>query len=151
MTNFILFLGIVLGLGFAIYDQIIMPKLKGETRRSVELQRQAGIDVWISIGLIVLTIVQGVQSGIEPFTLFLLAMMIVLFAYLAFFRAPRLLLKASGFFFGNVFFDYAKIKQINLADKQILVIDLHSGRRLLVRIKHANDVEKVVNFFGGYQ
>lgn len=151
MTNFILLLGITLCLGYAVYDQLIMPKRKGSTKLAVELQRQAGIDVWISVGLIVLTIAQGIQSGIEPFTLFLLASCIILCIYLAFFRSPRLLLKQDGFFFGNIFFDYQKIQQINLADQQILVIDLKSGRRLLVRIKHANDVEKVVNFFGGYK
>ena len=151
MTNVILLLGITIGLGYAVYDQLIMPKLKGSTKLAVELQRQAGVDVWISVGLIVLTIAQGVQSGIAPFTLFLLALCILLCIYLAFFRSPRLLLKQDGFFFGNLFFDYRNIRQINLADQQILVIDLTSGRRLLVRIKHANDVENVVNFFGGYQ
>ncbi|MBF0784138.1 DUF986 domain-containing protein [Muribacter muris] len=151
MTNAILLLGILAGFAYALYDQILMDRLKGENRLSVELQRQAGIDVWISVGLIILTVINSLQTGIEPLTLFLLAICILLCLYLAFFRSPRLILKQQGFFFANVYFDYAKIRQINLADKQILVIDLHNGRRLLVRIKQQSDVERVVNFFGGYQ
>lgn len=151
MTNFILILGILCCLAYAIYDQVVMDRLQGKTALAIELQRQAGIDVWISIGLIALTIVQGLQTGISSLTLFLLVSGILLCVYLAFFRTPRLLLKQKGFFFGNIFFRYQTIKQINLADQQILVIDLASGRRLLVRIKHAQDVENVVNFFGGYK
>lgn len=151
MTNAILIFIILLGFAYAIYDQIIMDKRYGETHLKIELKHQTGIDVWLSVGLIVLTIVQGVQSGIEAFTLFLLAICILLAIYLTFFRTPRLLLKQTGFFFANFFFDYRKIKQINLTPQQILVIDLESGRRLLVRIKQQEDIEKVVNFFGGYR
>lgn len=151
MTNFILLLGIVLAFAYAIYDQVIMDKRHGKTQLAVVLKRQGGVDMWISIGLIVLTIAQGVQSGIAPFTLFLLVFCIVLAVYIAFIRTPRLLLKANGFFFGNLFFDYSQIRQINLAEGQILVIDLQNGRRLFVRIKQAQDVAHVVNFFGGYK
>lgn len=151
MTNAILLFGILVGFAYAVYDQVLMDRLKGKNRLSIELQRQAGVDVWISVGLIVLTIINSIQIGIAPFTLFLLAMCIVLCLYLAFFRSPRLLLKEKGFFFGNFYFDYRQIHQINLADNQILVVDLHNGRRLLVRIKQQADVEKAVHFFGGYQ
>ncbi len=151
MTNSILFIGIVLCFAFAIYDQVVMDKLKGQTKLTVPLQRQAGLDSGILIGLIVLSIIQGIQIGIEPLTLYLLVTCIILCVYSAFIRFPRLLLKEQGFFFGNIYFDYSKVKQINLAENNILVIDLNSGRRLLVRIKQQDDVEKVVQFFGGYK
>ncbi len=128
-----------------------MDKLKGKTVLTVELKRQAGLDSGILIALIVLIIVQGIQTGIEPLTLYLLATCIILVVYSAFIRFPRLLLKENGFFFGNIYFTYSKVKQINLADNQILVMDLNNGRRLLVRIKKQDDVEKVVSFFGGYK
>ncbi|WP_018652373.1 DUF986 family protein [Actinobacillus capsulatus] len=151
MTNIILFIGIAAVLAFAIYDQVIMPKLKGETKLTVQLQRQVKGDAWILIGLITLTMVYGVQNGIESLTIYLLAFSIILCVYVTFLRSPRLLLKEQGFFFANVFFEYANIHQINLAQSQIIVIDLKSGRRLLVRIQTPEDIEKVVNFFGGYK
>ncbi|AIZ80261.1 DUF986 family protein [Actinobacillus equuli] len=151
MTNIILLIGIAAVLAFAIYDQVIMPNLKGETKLTVQLQRQVKGDAWILIGLITLTMVYGVQNGIESLTIYLLAFSIILCVYVTFLRSPRLLLKEQGFFFANVFFEYANIHQINLAQSQIIVIDLKSGRRLLVRIQTPEDIEKVVNFFGGYK
>lgn len=151
MTNIILLIGIAGVLAFAIYDQVIMPKRKGETKLVVHLQPQVKGDAWILIGLIILTIVHGVQNGIESLTIYLLVFSMILCIYVTFLRSPRLLLKEQGFFFANVFFEYASIHQINLAQSQILVIDLKSGRRLLVRIQTPEDIEKVVNFFGGYK
>ncbi|WGE63135.1 DUF986 family protein [Actinobacillus equuli subsp. haemolyticus] len=151
MTNIILLIGIAAVLAFAIYDQVIMPKLKGKTKLTVQLQRQVKGDAWILIGLITLTMVYGVQNGIESLTIYLLAFSIILCVYVTFLRSPRLLLKEQGFFFANVFFEYANIHQINLAQSQIIVIDLKSGRRLLVRIQTPEDIDKVVNFFGGYK
>ncbi|WP_150540259.1 DUF986 family protein [Actinobacillus vicugnae] len=151
MTNLILLIGIIGILAFAIYDQVIMPKLKGETKLTVVLQPQVKGDAWILIGLISLSIIYGVQNGIEALTIYLLVFSIILCVYITFLRSPRLLLKEQGFFFANVFFEYTNIHQINLAESQIIVIDLKSGRRLLVRIQAPEDVEKVVNFFGGYK
>lgn len=151
MTNFILLLGIFLAFAYAVYDQVIMDKCHGKNQLVVPLKRQGSVDMWISIGLMVLTIVQGIQSGITLATLFLLVFCILLCVYIAFLRQPRLLLKRTGFFFGNLFFDYQQIRQLNVADEQILVIDLHSGRRLLVRIAQKQDLDSVVNFFGGYK
>lgn len=151
MTNLALIIAIVAVIAFAIYDQVIIPKRKGETKLSVQLQRQVKGDAWILIGLIALSILYGIQNGIAPLTLYLLVFAIILCVYSAFLRAPRLLLKETGFFFGNIFFEYQNIAQINLAEQQILVIDLKSGRRLLVRIQDAEDIKKVVNFFGGYK
>ncbi len=102
------------------------------------------------IGLIILSISYGVQNQIQPFTLYLLATCIILSVYLTFFRSPRLLLKQHGFFFANVFFNYNKIYQVNIAegkaDEKILVIDLHSGRRLLAYVENAEDLQQVVDF-----
>lgn len=151
MTNAILILGILAALCFALYDQIIMPNRFGETRLTILLQKQAKADSWILIGLFALSLIYGIQNGISAFTLYLLGFAILVTIYLAFLRSPRLLLKQKGFFFGNVFFEYQHIAQINLAENQILVIDMKRGRRLLVRIENKEDVEKVVQFFGGYK
>ena len=78
-------------------------------------------------------------------------MSVILVIYSSFLRKPKLLLKERGFFLSAFYIDYQRISQINLADKQKLVINLSNGRRLFIPIKHLQDVEKVVNFFGGYK
>ena len=85
------------------------------------------------------------------FTLFLIATVVILAVYAAFIRSPQLLLKPSGFFYGNIYFGYDKIHQINLADDNIIVIDLKSGRRLLVMPENQQETEQIIAFFGGYR
>lgn len=151
MTNTILFLFILLSLLFAVYDQILMDRLKGPTKLTIILKKQKTIDTWLLIGLIILSIGYGVQNQISAFTLYLLSTCIILAVYLAFFRSPRLLLKQNGVFFANIYFNYAKIYQINIAEintnEKVLVIDLHGGRRLLAQPENEKDLQSVVNFF----
>ncbi|AUI67038.1 MULTISPECIES: DUF986 family protein [Glaesserella] len=151
MTNILLVLIICFSLLYVIYDQLIMDKLKGKTILTIRLARQAGIDSGILIFLIVVTLFQGLQNGIASSTVFLLFGCIVLAVYSAFIRYPRLLLKEQGFFFGNIYFLYSNIAQINLSEQRVLVIDLKNNKRLYVRIQKENDIEKVVAFFGGYK
>ena len=151
MTDIILIIGVILALAYAIYEQIFQPKLKGETKLSVELKSQTKLDAWILMGLIGLTIAQGVQTGISAFTLFLLGMSVLLVIYTTFFRKPRLLFKEKGFFFGIFYIEYRKIRTIDLAEGQVFVVDLGTNKPLLLRIKNADDVEKVVKLFGGYK
>ncbi|QLB41994.1 DUF986 domain-containing protein [Mannheimia pernigra] len=151
MTNTILFLFILLSLLFAVYDQILMDRLKGRTKLTIILKKQKTIDTWLLIGLIILSIGYGVQNQISAFTLYLLSTCVILAVYLAFFRSPRLLLKQEGVFFANIYFNYAKIYQINIAEintnEKVLVIDLHGGRRLLAQPENEEDLQSVVNFF----
>ncbi len=151
MTDILLVSAISLSLLYLIYDQLMMDRLKGKTLFAVRLIRQAGIDTGILIALIILMIFQGIQNGIQPFTVFLLSGCIVLAVYSAFIRYPRLLLKEQGFFFGNIYFPYSNIAQINLSEQRVLVIDLKSNKRLFVRIQQPEDIEKVITFFGGYK
>lgn len=167
MTNIILLIFLFLGFLFAIYDQVIMNKLKGETKLNIPLKKQKGIDTWLLLGLISLSFIYGVQNKAAPFTLYLLATCIILAIYLAFLRTPRLLFKKEGFFFANLYFKYSNIYQVNIAElppnnpktknnslntnEKILVIDLQGGRRLLAYITNDEDIQKAVDFFGGYK
>lgn len=118
---------------------------------AVILQKQAKADSWILIGLFTLSLIYGVQNSISAFTLYLLGFAILVTVYLVFLRSPQLLLKEKGFFFGNIFFKYQNIVQINLAGNQIVVIDMKSGRRLLVKVENEKDIKEIVQFFGGYK
>lgn len=150
MLNILLFLGILLFLLYGVYDQFGMDALKGKTLLKVKLVKQSKTDSLILIALIVLIIYQSL-GGISSLTLYLLVSFILLIIYGAFIRSPVLVLKEKGFFFGNLYFEYTAIHQINLAEENILVIDLTRGKRLLVRIVEQQDRERVVQFFGGYK
>lgn len=153
MTNAIILSGILLFFVYALYDQFGMDILKGKTKLKVRLKKQAKSDALIFIGLLLLIIYQAKSQihTLSGFTLFLIATAIILTVYGAFIRSPVLVLKENGFFYGNIYFSYDRIRQINLADNNILVIDLHSGRRLLVLLTNPQDTDKVVIFFGGYK
>ncbi|PJG85254.1 DUF986 family protein [Conservatibacter flavescens] len=143
MTNTLLFIGILLFFIYALYDQFGMDKLKGKTLLKIQLQKQAKIDGLIFIGLILLVIYQGIHH-INAISLYLLTTLIMLCIYGAFIRHPSFLLKPTGFFFGNFFVPYQHIHSINLTENSILVIDLKSGKRLLVRIANPNDLTKII-------
>ncbi|MGY4677163.1 DUF986 family protein [Pasteurella sp. P03HT] len=150
MVNILLIVGIVLFLAYAVYDQIGMQHWKGKTHLKVRLKKQAKKDAIIFIVLILIIIYQT-QSTISSLTLYLLGALILLTVYAAFVREPVLLLKEKGFFFGNVYFPYDKISQINLTDNMIFVIDLVTGKRLLAHLLHEEDKVLLVQFFGGYK
>ncbi|QIM68065.1 DUF986 family protein [Basfia succiniciproducens] len=154
MTNTILLICIILFFAYAFYDQFGMDKRKGETKLKVRLKKQAKIDAVIFVILIAcLFAYQSKESllNIDSFTIFLLATAVVLAVYTAFIRSPMLILKEKGFFYSNLFIEYDKIRQLNLAEGNIFVVDLTNGKRLLLPIADERDKEKIVTFFGGYK
>ena len=143
MTNTLLLIGISLFFIYAIYDQFGMDKLKGDTLLKVKLQKQGKTDGLIFIGLILLVIYQSLNN-LSAISLYLLISLIILGIYGAFIRSPNFLLKQTGFFFGNIFISYSKIHHINLTEDRLLVIDLKSGKRLLIRLENPHDLEKIL-------
>ncbi|SUB35258.1 membrane protein [Pasteurella multocida] len=101
--------------------------------------------------MLIVVLIYQIQASISAFTLYLLTTLIILTIYAAFIRTPVLLLKEKGFFFGNIYFQYADIHQVNLAENNILVIDMKNGKRLLVHLLTDQDREQVIQFFGGYK
>ncbi|MDU8924000.1 DUF986 family protein [Pasteurellaceae bacterium LIM206] len=153
MINIILLLFIGVFFIYAVYDQFGMDWLKGKTKLKVRLKKQGKTDAIILIILLGLIIYQSFAeiNMMQSFTLFLLATAIILIIYGAFIRSPTLVLKEKGFFFGNLYLEYDKIRQINLANDNIIVIDLKNGRRLLAQLTSQSDTDAVVAFFGGYK
>lgn len=148
MTNLILFLIILASLAYAFYDQILLDRLNGETRLSVNLQRQS-LDGWILFGLILLTVAQGMSEGIRSFTLFLFAVAIALALYAVLVREPRWLFKTNGFYLNGIFIDYRKIRAVNQSEfkgKPVFVIDLTNGKRLFARLKSQEDSASIIQF-----
>lgn len=150
MVNTFLIIGICCFFVYAFYDQFLMEHLKGATKLKVRLKKQAKIDALIFIALIAIILYQSAEQ-INTTTLYLLAIAILLSLYIAFIRFPVLLLKEQGFFFENIYIAYAKIQQINLTENKILVIDLKNKKRLMISVDNPQDIEKIVQFFGGYK
>lgn len=150
MVNTFLIIGICCFFAYAFYDQFLMDHLKGTTKLKVRLKKRAKIDALIFIALIAIILYQS-SGQINPTTLYLLAIAILLSLYIAFIRFPVLLLKEQGFFFENIYIAYAKIQQINLTENKILVIDLKNTKRLMISVDNPQDIEKIVQFFGGYK
>ena len=62
--------------------------------------------------------------------------------YLFWIRSPKLIFKKQGFFFANVWIEYNRIKEMNLSEDGVLVMQLEQ-RRLLIRVKNIDDLEKI--------
>ena len=50
--------------------------------------------------------------------------------------------KPRGFFFANVWIEYQRIKEMNLSEDGVLVMQLEQ-RRLLIRVRNIDDLEKI--------
>ncbi|PWC12180.1 DUF986 family protein [Brenneria corticis] len=145
VTDIALVILIALALIYAIYDEFIMDRLHGQTRLRVALKRANRLDALIFIGLVVILIYQNVMNNGAVITTSLLLFLAFMAIYLAYIRHPKLLFKQTGFFYANIFISYNRIKNMNLSEDGILVIDLER-RRLLIQVTQLDDLEKIYNF-----
>ncbi|MCL7667738.1 DUF986 family protein, partial [Klebsiella pneumoniae] len=57
-------------------------------------------------------------------------------------RVRKIILKQKGVFFANVWIEYGRIKGMNLSEDGVLVMQLEQ-RRLLIRVRNIDDLEKI--------
>ena len=144
ITDLILVLFILALLAFAIYDQFIMPRRHGATLLSVPLLRPGRIDSVIFVVLIAILIYNNVTHHGEIMTTWLLCALALMGFYLFWIRSPKIIFKTEGFFFANAWIKYSRIQKMNLSEDGVLVMQLEK-RRLLVRVKNIDDLEKIYN------
>ncbi|HDR2626355.1 DUF986 family protein [Enterobacter cancerogenus] len=142
VTDIVLVLFIVALLAYAIYDEFIMPRRHGETLLALPLLRRGRVDAFIFAGLIVILIYNNVMSHGALLTTWLLCALALMAIYLFWIRTPKIIFKRSGFFFANVWIEYNRIKEINLSEDGVLVMQLEQ-RRLLIRVKNIDDLERI--------
>ena len=142
ITELVLILFIVALVAFAIYDQFIMPRRHGPTLLSIPLLRRGRVDGMIFVGLTAILIYNNIASHGEITTTWLLSALALMGLYLFWIRTPRILFKKSGFFFANVWIEYPRIKAMNLSEDGVLVMQLEQ-RRLLIRVRNIDDLEKI--------
>jgi len=142
ITDIVLVLFIVALLAYAIYDEWIMPRRHGATLLAIPLLRRGRVDAFIFAGLLVILIYNNVMSGGALLTTWLLCALALMAIYLFWIRVPKILFKKSGFFFANVWIEYNRIKEMNLSEDGVLVMQLEQ-RRLLIRVRNIDDLEKI--------
>ncbi|MEL4014589.1 DUF986 family protein [Dryocola clanedunensis] len=142
LTDVVLVVFIVLLLGWAIYDEFIMERLKGKTRLAIPLLRRNRIDSTIFVFLVAILIYNNVTNHGTVVTTWLLSALALIAIYLSWIRQPKLLFKNEGFFFAGVWILYSRIKEMNLSEDGVLVMQLEQ-RRLLIRVKNIEDLEKI--------
>jgi uncharacterized membrane protein YobD (UPF0266 family) len=64
--------------------------------------------------------------------------------YLFWIRTPKIILKPR-FFFANVWIEYNRIKEMNLSEDGVLVMQLEQ-RRLLIRVRISTTWKRYTNF-----
>ena len=142
ITDLVLVFFIAALLAYAIYDQFIMPRRNGPTLLAIPLLRRSRVDSIIFIGLIAILIYNNVTSHGAIITTWLLCALALMGFYIFWIRVPKILFKQDGFFFANVWIEYNRIKAMNLSEDGVLVMQLEQ-RRLLVRVKNIDDLEKI--------
>lgn len=144
VTDIVLVLFIAALLAYAIYDEFIMPRRHGETLLSLPLLRRGRVDAFIFAGLIAILIYNNVTGHGAILTTWLLCALALMAVYLFWIRTPKIIFKSRGFFFANAWIEYNRIKEMNLSEDGVLVMQLEQ-RRLLVRVKNIDDPEKIYN------
>ena len=142
MTDIVLGVFIFALLAFAIYDEFIMPRRHGETLLTIPLLRRTRTDGAIFVGLLAILIYNNSASGGSLLTMWLLFALILMGIYLFWIRAPKAIFKTQGFFFANAWIKYNRIKEMNLSQDGVLVMQLEQ-RRLLIRVRNIDDLEKI--------
>lgn len=136
---------LVLALAYAIYEEFILPLRHGGTRLQVTLRRSNRLDGLIFIGLVGILVYQNIINQGTVLTTTLLIALILMAIYLSYIRRPKLLFKEQGFVYANIFISYTRIKNMNLSEDGILVVELEK-RRLLINVQQLDDLEKIYNF-----
>jgi len=145
LTDYFIVLFIALFMIYAIYDELITARRRGDTRLRVPLKRRNGLDSAIFIGLIAILIYRNITSHGTQVTTTLLMVLAFFSVYLFWLRQPKLLFKLEGFFYGPVFIDYRRIQSMNLSEDGVLVIQLEQ-RPLHIHVSKLDDLESIYHF-----
>ncbi|CCJ89019.1 FIG00554165: hypothetical protein [Cronobacter turicensis 564] len=145
LTDGVLVIFIIALLGWAIYDQWGTERRHGNTLLRVPLLKRGRADSLIFTGLVAILIWQNIASQGALLTTWLLGALALVAIYLFWLREPQLRFKREGFFFAGGWVKYDQIKAMNLSEDGILVMQL-ARRRLLIRVKNIDDLEKIYQF-----
>lgn len=130
---------------WAAYNDLVITLLRGKTRLKVPLLKRKPVDNAIFIFLIAILIYKNNQGHGPLLTTWLLVALILLALYQGWLRQPELVFKDQGFYYNGIWIAYSRIKQMNLSEDGVLVMQLER-RRLLIRVREIDDLEKIYKF-----
>ena len=145
ITDIVLLACVAALLAWAIYDQAIMPARRGKTLLAIPLLRRGRVDGFIFAGLVAILIYNNITQHGALLTTWLLCALALMAIYLFWVRVPKIIFKKEGFFFASVWIEYNRIKEMNLSEDGVLVMQLEL-RRLLIRVRNIDDLEKIYKF-----
>ncbi|ROP61887.1 uncharacterized membrane protein YobD (UPF0266 family) [Enterobacter sp. BIGb0383] len=145
ITDIVLLICVAALLAWAIYDQAIMPTRKGKTLLAIPLLRRGRVDGFIFAGLVAILIYNNITQHGALLTTWLLCALALMAIYLFWVRVPKIIFKKEGFFFASAWIEYNRIKEMNLSEDGVLVMQLEL-RRLLIRVRNIDDLEKIYKF-----
>lgn len=142
VTDIVLALFAFALLAYAIYDEFIMDTKNGKTRLRVNLRRRNRLDSIIFIGLLAILLYNNIHANGTPLTNYLLIGLGLVAFFLSFIRWPKMLFKPTGFYYANTFITYDRVRSMNLSEDGVLVFELEQ-KKLLIRVNHLDDLEKI--------
>ena len=117
---------------------------------SVALLPRSRVDSVIFLGLIAILIYNNITSHGAQFTTWLLCALVLMGLYLFWIRTPKIIFKQKGFFFANVWIEYNRIKEMNLSEDGVLVMQFWTSKITGSRTEISDDLEnplyKLLNF-----
>ncbi len=145
LTDVVILLLCLLLLGWAIYDDVVIDRLKSPTLLSIPLLRRNRVDSIIFVGLLCILLYNNLHARGPLITTWLLGVLMLIVFYLFWIKRPQIRFKQAGFFFGGFWFDYSRISAMNLSEDGVLVFQM-GERRLLIRVHNIDDLEAIYNF-----
>lgn len=142
VTDGFLLVSIVLILAYAIYLEWLVPRRRGKTLLRVNLLRKGRVDSLIFIALLGIVIYRHYTGRGEALTLYLLTFLLIAACYISFIRRPVLLFKPEGFYYGNLFIGYDRIRQLHLTEEGVLMIQLEQ-RKLPIHVQNISDLDQI--------
>lgn len=145
VTDLVVAVLIIALLGWAIYDQVFLDRRKGKTELTIPLLRRGRIDGTIFVGLIIILIYTNITAQGSLLTTWLLGSLALVTIYIFWLQVPTIRFKKQGFFLTGNWTEYNRIKTMNLSEDGVLVMELEK-RRLLIRVKNIDDLERIYKF-----
>lgn len=142
ITDIVLVVFIVTLMAWAVYDAFIIPRRYGETLLTLPLLRPGHADGFIFTALLLILIYHNITYQGTLLTRWLLCILTLMAIYLFWLRAPKITFKKRGLIFATGWVNYDQIKEMNLSGDGVLVMQLEQ-RRLLIRVKNIDDLEKI--------
>lgn len=145
LTQIFLWLVILAYLAYLLVDMYVIPNYMGKSLATPVLRRR-----WGDAILILAAVIFGIYAALtnQKYTGFLLTLIILgAVVFYSSYHKTYWHLKEEGFIYMFKFIPYSAIKNTQLTENGILILDLTGGSKVYIAFKTIGDVEIAANFF----